>query len=171
MHTISAAKLSAVLRICKSISYPIGVPSTKKPISLSTSSLRSVFNSSAANAASIQSYGYTVDFTLFNSSSPVAKHRASVSVPSSASAWYVPSYKEMQLLYENREAVNSTINAVSGNPLHVTQLDYDDVNYQYWCSTFDLDEKVIRAFNMTNGDWFGSKTETTVLPVRVILAF
>ena len=125
----------------------------------------------AANAASIQSYDHTVDFTLFNSSSPVAKHRASVSVPSSASAWYVPSYKEMQLLYENREAVNNVINSVSGDPLHVTQANYDDYYYQYWCSTFDLDNKVIRAFNMTNGDWFGSKTETTVLPVRVILAF
>ena len=125
----------------------------------------------AANAASIQSYGYTINFTLFNSSSPVAQHRTSVSAPSSASAWYVPSYKEMQLLYENRETVNNAINSVSGDPLHVTQADYDDYYYQYWCSTFDLDNRVVKAFNMTNGDWFGSKTETTVLPVRVILAF
>lgn len=125
----------------------------------------------AANAASIQSYGNTINFTLFNSSSPVAQHRASVSAPSSASAWYVPSYKEMQLLYENRETVNSAINSVSGDPLHVAQANYDDYYYQYWCSTFDLDNRVVKAFNMTNGDWFGSKTETTVLPVRVILAF
>ena len=125
----------------------------------------------AANAASIQSYGYTINFTLFNSSSPVAQHRASVSAPSSASAWYVPSYKEMQLLYENRETVNSAINGVSGDPLHVARADYDDYYYQYWCSTFDLDNNIVKAFNMKNGDWFGSKTETTVLPVRVILAF
>ena len=125
----------------------------------------------AANAAAIQSYGYTVDFTLFNSSSPVAQHRASVSAPSSASAWYIPSYKEMQLLYENREAVNNAINSVSGDPLHVTRANYDDYYYQYWCSTFDLDYKIVNAFNMTNGSWYGSKTETTVLPVRVILAF
>lgn len=125
----------------------------------------------AANAASIQSYGYTINFTLFNSSSPVAQHRTSVSAPSSASAWYVPSYKEMQLLYENREAVNNAINSVSGDPLHVAQANYDDYYYQYWCSTFDLDNNIVKAFNMKNGDWFGSKTETTVLPVRVILAF
>lgn len=125
----------------------------------------------AANAASIQSYGYTINFTLFNSSSPVAQHRASVSAPSSASAWYVPSYKEMQLLYENREAVNNAINSVSGDPMHVTRANYDDYYYQYWCSTFDLDNKIVNAFNMTNGSWYGSKTETTVLPVRVILAF
>lgn len=125
----------------------------------------------AANAASIQSYGNTINFTLFNSSSPVAQHRASVSAPSSASAWYVPSYKEMQLLYENREAVNNAINSVSGDPLHVARANYDDYYYQYWCSTFDLDNKIVNAFNMTNGSWYGSKTETTVLPVRVILAF
>lgn len=125
----------------------------------------------AANAASIQSYGYTINFTLFNSSSPVAQHRASVSAPSSASAWYVPSYKEMQLLYENRETVNTAINGVSGDPLHVARANYDDYYYQYWCSTFDLDNKIVNAFNMTNGSWYGSKTETTVLPVRVILAF
>lgn len=125
----------------------------------------------AANAASIQSYGYTINFTLFNSSSPVAQHRASVSAPSSASAWYIPSYKEMQLLYENREAVNNAINSVSGDPLHVTRANYDDYYYQYWCSTFDLDNKIVNAFNMMNGGWYGSKTETTVLPVRVILAF
>lgn len=125
----------------------------------------------AANAASIQSYGNTINFTLFNSSSPVAQHRASVSAPSSASAWYVPSYKEMQLLYENREAVNNAINSVSGDPLHVARANYDDYYYQYWCSTFDLDNKIVNAFNMMNGGWYGSKTETTVLPVRVILAF
>jgi len=125
----------------------------------------------AANAASIQSYGYTINFTLFNSSSPVAQHRASVSAPSSASAWYVPSYKEMQLLYENREAVNNAINSVSGDPLHVARANYDDYYYQYWCSTFDLDQKIVMAFNMTNGSWYGSKTDGTVLPVRVILAF
>lgn len=125
----------------------------------------------AANAASIQSYGNTINFTLFNSSSPVAQHRASVSAPSSASAWYVPSYKEMQLLYENREAVNNAINSVSGDPLHVAMANYDDYYYQYWCSTFDLDNNIVNAFNMMNGGWYGSKTETTVLPVRVILAF
>ena len=125
----------------------------------------------AVNAANFDSYGYTIDFTLFNSSSPVVTHRKNVAVPETASAWYVPSYKEMQLLYENREAVNNSINAVSGNPLHTARANFDDYMYQYWISTFDLDNKTIRAFNMTNGSWYGQKTETTSLPVRVILAF
>ena len=125
----------------------------------------------ALNGAKISSYGYVVDFTLFNSSSPVVTHRKNVAVPETASAWYVPSYKEMQLLYENKEAVNNSINAVSGNPLHIARANYDDYMYQYWISTFDLDNKVIQAFNMTNGSWYGSKMETTSLPVRIILAF
>ena len=125
----------------------------------------------ALNGANISSYGDVVDFTLFNSSSPVVTHRKNVAVPETASAWYVPSYKEMQLLYENREAVNNSINAVSGNPLHIARANYDDYMYQYWISTFDLDNKTIRAFNMTNGSWYGAKTETTSLPVRVVLAF
>lgn len=125
----------------------------------------------AANAAGIESYGYTIDFTLFGQSSPLLAHRDAVPVPDGASAWYVPSYREMQLLYENREAVNSSLNNASGNPLHVARANFDDYMYQYWTSSYDLDNKVIKAFNMAAGGWFGSKTETSVLPVRVILAF
>lgn len=126
----------------------------------------------AANAAAIVTYdNVTIDFTLFNSSSPLNTHRAEVSVPENASAWYVPSYKEMQLLYENSETVNVSLNNVSGDPLHVKRIDYDDYMYQYWTSSYNLDANVVQAFNMTNGSWFGQKVESTVLPVRMILAF
>lgn len=125
----------------------------------------------AANAAEIDSWGNTIDFTLFGSTSPLITHRNDVSVPDNASPWYIPSFREMQLLYENRDAVNASIDNISGDSLHVTRTNYDDYMYQYWTSSYDLDNKIIKAFNMTNGSWYGLKTETTSLPVRVILAF
>ena len=129
----------------------------------------------AVNAANINSYGYTIDFTLFNSTSPVVTHRNSVSVPTSTSAWYVPSYKEMQLLYENRAIVNERITAVGGTGLHVTQTSYDDNQYRYWTSTNDFGNKVIRTFNMMDsggGAWYSATgSESTSFPVRVVLAF
>lgn len=129
----------------------------------------------AVNAANINSWGYTIDFTLFNSTSPVVTHRNSVSVPTSTSAWYVPSYKEMQLLYENRAIVNERITAVGGTGLHVRQINYDDNQYRYWTSTNDFEQKIIRTFDMRDsggGAWYSATGgETTSFPVRVILAF
>jgi len=125
----------------------------------------------AANAAAVQSYGYTIDFTMFNSSSVLKSHRDSVASPSSASCWYIPSYKEMAMLYENVTLVNERLEAVGGDVVSVKRAFYDDISYQYWCSTFDLSNKVIRAFSMLNGDWHGSKTEGTQLGCRIVLAF
>lgn len=129
----------------------------------------------AVNAANVDSYGYPIDFTLFNSTSPVVTHRNSVSVPTSTSAWYVPSYKEMQLLYENRAIVNERITAVGGTGLHVSQINYDDNQYRYWTSTNDFAQKVVYTFNMKDsggGAWYSfSGGETTSFPVRVVLAF
>ena len=129
----------------------------------------------AVNAANIDSWGYTIDFTLFNSTSPVVTHRNSVSVPTSTSAWYVPSYKEMQLLYENRAIVNERITAVGGTGLHVIQINYDDNQYRYWTSTNDFAQKVVRTFDMRDsggGAWYSATGgETTSFPVRVVLAF
>ena len=125
----------------------------------------------AANAAAIQSYGYTIDFTMFNSTSQLMSHRDAVAVPSTASRWYIPSYKEMVMLYENVGLVNERLEAVGGDVLSVTRAFYDDISYQYWCSTYDLSNKVIRAFSMLNGEWYGSKTEGTKLGCRVVLAF
>lgn len=125
----------------------------------------------AANAAAIQSFGYTIDFTMFNSTSQLMSHRDAVAVPSTASRWYIPSYKEMVMLYENVGLVNERLEAVGGDVLSVTRAFYDDISYQYWCSTYDLSNKVIRAFSMLNGEWYGSKTEGTKLGCRVVLAF
>lgn len=125
----------------------------------------------AANAAAVQSYGHTIDFTMFNSSSVLKSHRANVASPSSASCWYIPSYKEMAMLYENVTLLNERLEAVGGDVISVTRAFFDDISYQYWCSTFDLGNKVIQAFSMLNGNWYGSKTEGTELGCRIVLAF
>lgn len=122
----------------------------------------------AANNASISSYGDIIDFTLFNENSPVVTHRNSVAAPSTTSGWYIPSFKEMQLLYDAKTAVNNTLGSVSGTKVAATS----EYMYQYWCSSVDLENKVVKAVTMNNGQWMSSiKTETSVLPVRVVLAF
>ena len=75
------------------------------------------------------------------------------------------------MLYENVTLVNERLEAVGGDAVTVKRAFYDDISYQYWCSTFDLGNKVIRAFSMLNGDWHGSKTEGTQLGCRIVLAF
>lgn len=126
----------------------------------------------AANAAAIQSYGYTIDFTMFNSTSQLMSHRDAVAVPSTASRWYIPSYKEMVMLYENVGLVNERLENAGGDTVSVKRATYDDTSFQYWCSSYDLSNKIIRSFSMLNGDWLGSSTiETNKLACRVVLAF
>lgn len=126
----------------------------------------------AANAAAIQSYGYTIDFTMFNSTSQLMSHRDAVAVPSTASRWYIPSYKEMVMLYENVALVNERLENAGGDTVSVKRATYDDTSFQYWCSSYDLSNKIIRSFSMLNGDWLGISTiETNKLACRVVLAF
>ena len=120
----------------------------------------------ALNAAQVQSYGYTIDFALFGAESPVRKHRSSVAVPAAATDWYLPSFKEMQLLFEAKNVINPIIESLSGTKVGA------EYPFQYWCSTSDYDSIGVRAVTMNNGQWMTTgKTESSVLPVRVILAF
>ena len=120
----------------------------------------------ALNAANVQSYGYTVDFTLYGESSPVVKHRNAVSAPSTSTDWYVPSFKEMQLLFEAKNVVNNALQSLSATKVGA------EYPYQYWCSTSDYDSIGVRAVTMNNGQWMSTtKQESASLPVRVILAF
>ena len=120
----------------------------------------------ALNEAKIESYGYTIDFLLFGSESPVRKHRNAVAVPVVATDWYIPSYKEMQLLFEAKNVINPIIEGLSGTKVGT------EYPYQYWCSTSDYDAIGVRAVTMNNGQWMTTgKTESSELPVRVVLAF
>lgn len=113
--------------------------------------------------------------TMFNTSTGVlAAH--SVSRPSKASEWYIPSYAEMVMMYEKKDDINSSLSKVSG-----TQLS----NTSYWSSTlYDRhknagmggnssyhDADAFR-FNMSTGTWDKSgNTASTPAPVRVVFAF
>ncbi len=116
------------------------------------------------NAANYVGYGNNVvNYTMFNASSPIASHRSSYAVPPTASAWYVPSYKEMQILHENMEVVNQRISSVGGNQVQTDR---------YLTSTNDWDNKSLRVFDMSSNSWYGfAALESSAYPVRVILAF
>ena len=93
------------------------------------------------------------------------------------SGWYIPSYKEMQLLNAERTVVNSTISNVGGNQIGegdywTSSLDYYEsrsgsewFGYTYYYDTYCY------QFNMTNNGWTASHNYSTSYPVRVILAF
>ena len=116
--------------------------------------------------ARVESYGYTIDFALYGSDSPVRTHRNAVAAPSATTDWYIPSFKEMQLLSEAMGIINPVIESLSGTKVGT------EYPYQYWCSTSDYDGIGVRAVTMDNGQWMATgKTESSALPVRVILAF
>lgn len=116
--------------------------------------------------ARIESYGCTIDFALYGSDSPVRTHRNAVAAPSATTDWYIPSFKEMQLLSEAMSIINPVIESLSGTKVGT------EYPYQYWCSTSDYDGIGVRAVTMDNGQWMTTgKTESSALPVRVILAF
>lgn len=99
-----------------------------------------------------------------------ATHQKSVSAPSKASAWYIPSYYEMLLMYENKGDVNNAISAVSGAQLESK----DYIHATLWTSRWDnknYDDCTCKYFDMANGKWGTSYLKTEECPVRVILAF
>jgi len=98
------------------------------------------------------------------------------------SGWYIPSYKEMQLLCAEKVGVNSAINNVGGNQIG---------EGKYWISSLYAIEArkggVIQGytyyfdsyaypFDMTTSTWYETENGTygpigTKYPVRVVLAF
>lgn len=98
------------------------------------------------------------------SSGPLAKHK--VSLPSGVSAWYIPSYKEMKWMHENKATVNAALSSVNG-----AQITGD----LYWSSTLrtynDYNECQGSPFDMVNGGWYAYDKRTTPYSVRVVFAF
>lgn len=120
------------------------------------------------NTIACQEYA-NADFTLFDSTNgPVAKHRSAVAVPDGVTPWYMPSFKEMQMLYENLSSVNEALAKVSEGVQITT-------SNPYWQSTYYADQWgqfSNHAFDMNNGGWTSAiKGNDEELPVRVILAF
>lgn len=96
-------------------------------------------------------------------------HASAVAPPASASKWYIPSYYEMSLLYQNLSEINATLNSIGASPVNATG---------YWSSslqwTTDKYNDILNlyTFDMSTGAWGSSATNrATECPVRVILAF
>ena len=104
---------------------------------------------------------------LYDSSNgPSAKHNNTVKSPSGASSWYIPSFNELKMLYDNKSVVNTALSAAGG-----TQV----TGSLYWSSTFrtynSANDCQGSPFDMLNGTWYAYDKKTTEYPVRVILAF
>ena len=122
---------------------------------------------------------------MFNATSGVvATHTAAVTAPSSASLWYVPSYKEMLMLNENRAAVNASLTAAGGTSVtepYESEVSSDDLRSSdwYWTSTIygtwyaggrTYDHSKY-AFDLSKGGWTTYSQSYAKCKVRIILAF
>lgn len=114
----------------------------------------------------------------------VATHSGSVQAPSDASGWYIPSYKEMQMINENRAAVNAAIAAAGGTGIaepHAGEdpLDENHSSDWYWSSTihgswYERGQSYDHAkypFDIHNDSWTSAVHASSLCKVRVILAF
>ena len=124
----------------------------------------------------INGYGLTKGMTAYRSanssyvelydtvSGPVAKHK--VAVPSGASSWYIPSYKEMKLIHENKSVINAALANAGGTKVEGSL---------YWLSTLRTynshNDCQGSPFDMVNGGWYAYDKKTTSYPVRVVFAF
>lgn len=135
----------------------------------------------AINSANVSdSYG-TVYFDLCE---PLIQHRNSVEAPEISSGWYLPSYQEMKLLYDNFDAVNASIESVGGTAMTKLYVYYTNgatQNNQYYCTyvnnganwaAFDMNTAGIVTSGKKLDPWGGIKTlPAAEWPVRIILAF
>jgi hypothetical protein len=102
---------------------------------------------------------------LFDSASgPAALQNASVKSP--ASSWYIPSYYEMRLLWEQKSVVNGSLAAVSADRVS---------DSYYWSSTLrtynSYNDCQGSPFDMATGGWYAFDKKAESYPVRVVLAF
>lgn len=112
------------------------------------------------NEAGYVSWGYTVKVDMLEALSKVA------AAPAQSSGWYIPSYKEMSLIYENLLKINSKLTAkgtqISTSGLYYISTLFVSPGYYY-----------VYYFNMSGGGWNGSQVHalSAESPVRVVLAF
>lgn len=141
-------------------------------------------------------YGNTLAHAALNASKPdyclmfnqetgvIATHSAAVAAPASASAWYVPSYKEMLMLVANAEAVNASLTAAGGTPVadpYASEVSWDDNRSSdwYWTSTihgtwYERGQSYDHAkypFDISKNGWTTYVQSSATCRARVILAF
>ena len=109
--------------------------------------------------------------TFFNATNGVvATQTASVAVPSSASAWYIPSYREMKLMYDNLSTINASLTAIGGTPINSEKY-WSSTIYGKWYASGQSYDHFKYPFNMATGGWHSAQDASGKFPVRVVLAF
>lgn len=122
---------------------------------------------------------------MFNESDGVvAMHTGAVAAPASASAWYVPSYKEMSYIVENLDVINSTLVNAGGTSVaqpNESEVSWDDNRSSdwYWTSTIHGSwypkggtyDHAKYPFDISKGGWTTSVQASAKCKVRVVLAF
>ena len=111
---------------------------------------------------------------LFNETDGVvATHSASVQTPSGASTWYVPSFKEMQMMGENLQIVNEAITEASGNTITAGGEYWSSTIYGTWYANGNSWDHHKYPFVVSEGGgvWRSTQDANGEHPVRVILAF
>lgn len=143
----------------------------------------------AVNKAGLVSYGDDVRLDICEA---VVEHREVSPVPDGASDWFIPSFKEMRMLYDNMDKINASLEKVGGAVLNRTYtISYQRSDGKQMTATKDqqyyyanIEWTMIKSFNMNtaaavspsryeDGDNFAPKAtgSGTELPVRMVLAF
>lgn len=139
-------------------------------------------NTEAHRAMNASSSEYCL---LFNEADGVvAMHTSAVAAPASASAWYVPSYKEMSYIVENLDVINSTLVNAGGTSVaqpNESEVSWDDNRSSdwYWTSTihgswyaqYGTYDHAKFPFDISKGGWTTSVQASAKCKVRVVLAF
>ena len=115
----------------------------------------------ALNAANVQSYGCTIDVAL-----PDVSSSYTPSAPAASSGWYLPSYQEMKILYENLSTINTKLTSAGGTAINTSGRYFTSTLYESWGSYY------FYGFAMSTGDWHSSVSLVSdEYPVRTVLAF
>ena len=121
--------------------------------------------------------------TLFNAESGViATQTSAVATLSNASTWYVPSYREMEMIHANYDTINAALNAAGGQQIaapYDREESFDPMHSSdwYWTSTIygkpynSLFDHYKYAFDISKGAWTTSQQPFAQCKVRVVFAF
>ncbi len=121
---------------------------------------------------------------LFNAESGVlAQHN--VSSPAGASAWYVPSYKEMSMINDCRDQINASLQIAGGHKIadpyeREESIDENRSSDWYWTSTIygiwyasgSTYDHYVYAYDISKSGWTTTQQQASAkCKVRVVLAF